>query len=156
MHWYDSNLWTYHKEITNYDWKMYMKEKIVYISKRFDRFTMFYGSTYGLSSDHSWLINGFVTRVTRRVPLVEQELLVLPDHLSSHSVFSGVRVTWSLVLCVMFCRSLFVPCRIVWSLYCLSSFDVWILLLLWYLQTLLHAYIYSTIYKTLHIELKIK
>ena len=28
MHWYDSNLWTYHKEITNYDWKMYMKEKI--------------------------------------------------------------------------------------------------------------------------------
>jgi hypothetical protein len=29
MHWYDSNLWTYHKEITNYDWKMYMKEKIL-------------------------------------------------------------------------------------------------------------------------------
>ena len=28
MHLYDSNLWTYHKEITNYDWKMYMKEKI--------------------------------------------------------------------------------------------------------------------------------
>ena len=28
MHWYDSNIWTYHKEITNYDWKMYMKEKI--------------------------------------------------------------------------------------------------------------------------------
>ena len=28
MHWYDSNLWIYHKEITNYDWKMYMKEKI--------------------------------------------------------------------------------------------------------------------------------
>ena len=24
----DSNLWTYHKEITNYDWKMYIKEKI--------------------------------------------------------------------------------------------------------------------------------
>jgi hypothetical protein len=22
------NLWTFHKEITNYDWKMYMKEKI--------------------------------------------------------------------------------------------------------------------------------
>jgi hypothetical protein len=28
MHWYNSNLWTYHKEITNYDWKMYMKENI--------------------------------------------------------------------------------------------------------------------------------
>jgi hypothetical protein len=25
---HDSNIWTYHKEITNYDWKMYMKEKI--------------------------------------------------------------------------------------------------------------------------------
>ena len=23
MHWYDSNLWTCHKEITNYDWNMY-------------------------------------------------------------------------------------------------------------------------------------
>ena len=28
MHYYDSNLWTFHKEITYYDWKMYMKEKI--------------------------------------------------------------------------------------------------------------------------------
>ena len=34
------------------------------------------------------------------VPLVEQELLSLPEHLSSSSVFSGVRVTRSLVLCV--------------------------------------------------------
>ena len=36
------------------------------------------------------------------VPLVEQELLSLPEHLSSSSVFSGVRVTRSLVLCVCF------------------------------------------------------
>jgi len=43
----------------------------------------------------------------RRVPLVEQELSTLPGHLCSPSVFSGVRVTRSLVLCVMFCRSLF-------------------------------------------------
>ena len=34
------------------------------------------------------------------VPLVEQELLSLPEHLSSSSVFSRVRVTRSLVLCV--------------------------------------------------------
>ena len=34
------------------------------------------------------------------VPLVEQELLSLPEHLSSPPVFSGVRVTRSLVLCV--------------------------------------------------------
>jgi hypothetical protein len=45
---------------------------------------------------------GFLTRLTRRVPLVEQELLTFPEHLSSPSVFSGVRVTRSLVLCVCF------------------------------------------------------
>ena len=43
-----------------------------------------------------------VTRLTRRVPLVEQELLTLPEHLSSPPVFSGVRVTRSLVLYVCF------------------------------------------------------
>jgi hypothetical protein len=35
------------------------------------------------------LITGFVTRLTRQVPLVEQELL--PEHLRSPPVFSGVR-----------------------------------------------------------------
>jgi hypothetical protein len=30
---------------------------------------------------HSWLVNGFVTRLTRWVSLVEQELLTLPEHL---------------------------------------------------------------------------
>ena len=49
---------------------------------------------------HSWLITGFVTRLTWRVSLVEQELLTLPEHLSSSPVFSGVCVTWSLILCV--------------------------------------------------------
>jgi hypothetical protein len=33
------------------------------------------------------------------VPLVEQELPTLPEHLSSRPIFSGVRVTRSLVLC---------------------------------------------------------
>ena len=42
------------------------------------------------------------------VRLVEQELLTLPVHLRSPPVFSGVRVTRSLVLCVMFSKSLFV------------------------------------------------
>ena len=40
--------------------------------------------------------------VTRQVPLVEQELLTLPEHLSSPPFFSGVCVTRSLVLCVCF------------------------------------------------------
>jgi hypothetical protein len=59
------------------------------------------------SFPHSWLITGFVTRVTRRVPLVEQELIPHPQHLSSPLVFSGVRVTRSLVFCDKFCGSLF-------------------------------------------------
>jgi hypothetical protein len=44
----------------------------------------------------------------RRVSLVEQELLTLMEHISSPPVFNGVRVDRSLVLCVVFCRSLFV------------------------------------------------
>ena len=54
------------------------------------------------SFPHSRLITGFITRLTRRVPLVEQELLTLPEHLSSPLVFSEVRVTRSLVLYVCF------------------------------------------------------
>jgi hypothetical protein len=42
------------------------------------------------------------TKLTRRVPLVEQELPTLQEHTSSPPVFSGVRVTRSLVLCVCF------------------------------------------------------
>jgi preprotein translocase subunit SecG len=46
----------------------------------------------------SKLITRFVTRVTRRVPHMEQELLTLQEHMSSHPVFSG----FTLVLCVCF------------------------------------------------------
>ena len=49
------------------------------------------------SFPHSWLINGILARVTRRVHLVEQEVHTLPEHLSSFQVFSGVHVTRSLV-----------------------------------------------------------
>jgi hypothetical protein len=55
---------------------------------------------------HAWqtsrLITGFVTRLTRRVPLVEQELPTLPEHLNSHPVFSGVRVVMYLYFTVYF------------------------------------------------------
>jgi hypothetical protein len=43
------------------------------------------------SFPHSRLITWFVTRLTRRVPLVEQELLTISEHLSSPPVFNGVR-----------------------------------------------------------------
>ena len=45
---------------------------------------------------------GFATRLTRRVSLVEQELPTLPGHMSSPPVFSWIRVTRTLVLCVCF------------------------------------------------------
>jgi hypothetical protein len=48
------------------------------------------------------LITGFVTRLTWRVPLLEQEPLTLQEHMSSPPVFSDVRDTRSLVLCVCF------------------------------------------------------
>jgi len=89
------------------------------------------------SFSYSWLITGCVTRLTRRVSLVEQELLTLPEHLSSPSVFSGGRVTRSLGLCVCFvdrclsfCTFLFDHCVVCSS----SIYEFW--LPLWYLQTL--------------------
>ena len=90
------------------------------------------------SFPHSRLITGFVTRLLLRVPLVEQELLSLPEHLSSPPVFSGIRVTRSLVLYVCFvdrCLSFgtfsFGHCVVYSSIYGFR-------LPLWYIQTLLH------------------
>ena len=48
------------------------------------------------SFPHSCLITGLVTRLTRWVPLVDQELLTPLEHLGSSRVFSGVLVTRSL------------------------------------------------------------
>ena len=82
----------------------------IYIERERERGSIYLEKRGSQSSSLTWLIfiTSFVTRLTQWVPLVEQELLTLPEHLSSPPVFSGVRVTRSLVLCVMFCRSLFV------------------------------------------------
>jgi hypothetical protein len=87
---------------------------------------------------HSRLITRFVTRLIRRVPLVEKELLTLPEHLSSPPVFSGVSVTPSLVVCVCFvdrclsfCTFSFGHCVLCSS----SKYEFW--LPLWYFQNLL-------------------
>ena len=81
---------------------------------------------------HSWLITGFVTRLIRRVSLVEQELLTPPEHMSSSPVFSGVRVTRSIVLCICFVDH----CSFGHCVVCSSSiYGFW--LPLWYLQTLI-------------------
>ena len=81
------------------------------------------------SFPHSWLITGFGTRLTRRVPLVEKELLTLSEHLSSPAVISRVRATRSLVLCVCFvCSRLSFCTFFFWPLCCLFSFDIRILI----------------------------
>jgi len=88
---------------------------------------------------HSWLITGLVTRLTRRVSLVEQELLTFPEHLCSPPVFSGVRDTRFLVLlyvcfvdrCLSSCTFSFGHCVVFSS----SIYGFW--LPFWYLQTLL-------------------
>ena len=56
-----------------------------------------------------------VSRLTRRMPLVEQELLTLLEHLSSPPAFSGLRDTRSLVVyvvdrCLSFCAFSFGHC----------------------------------------------
>jgi hypothetical protein len=94
------------------------------------------------SFPRSWFINGFVTRLTRRVPLVEQELLTLSEQMNSPSILSGVRVTRSLVLyvcfvdrCLSFCTFSSGHCV------CCSSAIYGFLFPLWCLQTILTRYI---------------
>ena len=68
---------------------------------------------------------GFVTRVTRRVPLVEQKQLTRGGggYLCSFiPVLNAVRVAQSLVFCVVFCILLFaVLSFFFWSLCCLLT-----------------------------------
>jgi len=80
------------------------------------------------SFPHAWLSNGVVTRLTRRVPLVEQELLTFPKHLSSPPVLVGS--CYSIFSCMcMFCRLLSVLLYFFfWPWFCLFFFDIWILI----------------------------
>ena len=54
--------------------------------------------------------------------LVQQELLILPEYLSSPPGFGGVRVPRFQVFCVVFCRSLFVPLYVFFLVVLLSDF----------------------------------
>ena len=94
------------------------------------------------SFPYSWLVNGFIIRLTRWVKLVEQELPTLLEHMSSPTGFSGVRVTRSLVLCVCLvdrCLSFYT----FYLAHCVvrssSLYGFW--LSLWYIQTLLMVYV---------------
>ena len=64
---------------------------------------------------------------------------ILPEHLGSPTVFSGVHVARSLVLCVCFVLLLFF---FFWSLCCLSSLICGFLLPLWYLWILITSLVF--------------
>jgi hypothetical protein len=72
------------------------------------------------------------------VPLVKQELLTLPEHMSSPPVFSAVRLTRSLVLYVCFVDRCLSFCTFYFGHYVVCSSSIYgFWLPLWYLQTLL-------------------
>ena len=80
--------------------------------------------------------------VAWRVSHVEQELLAIPEHLSSTPVFSGIRVARSLVFYVMLCRSLFVLLAIVLSALVQLMASDYILIIFWlYLQRYPQAFL---------------
>ena len=86
--------------------------------------------------------NNLKTRLTRQLPLVEQQLLTLPEHMSSSPVFNGVRVTQSLVLCICFVDRCLSFCTFSFG-HCVvcSSLIYWFWLPLWYLQIDYSVYI---------------
>jgi hypothetical protein len=73
----------------------------------------------------SCFITGFVTRVTWQVPLVEQELLTLPENLSSPPDFCRVRVTRTLVLCVCFVDHCLLFCTFSFAHCVVCSFSIY-------------------------------
>ena len=94
-------------------------------------------------------------KVTRRVAIVEQELLTLPEHLRSPRLFCGVRVARSLVFCVVFCRSLIGIWFFLWPLYCLSVVELLLLITSYgILTSFLYIYI-SLISKIKHTHIYI-
>ena len=75
------------------------------------------------------LLSWNIFRLTRQMPLVEQELLTPPEHLNLPPVFSGVHVTQSLILCECFVDRCFFFCPFsFWPLCCLFFFDILILI----------------------------
>ena len=73
------------------------------------------------NSINSWSHNFYFYRIL--IPFSNLQSILTP-------VFSGVRVTWSQVLCVMFCRTFFVLLYFFfWPLCCLSFLDLRILIL---------------------------
>jgi hypothetical protein len=91
--------------------------------------SLYLGDTVAANSD-LWKIRvsiiTFKYTINWRLPLVRQELITLPGHMSWPLVFSGVRVTRSLVLCECFINRCLSICTFL--LYCLFFFDIRIMI----------------------------
>jgi hypothetical protein len=113
--------------------KKFLHEQIIH-QVYYIRITQYICSVCHNHNPHSWLIIIFVTRLTWWVAHVDQELPILPEHLSPPPDFSEVRVAEYLVFCVMLSRWLFG--LLSFYVVCPSSIcGVW--LLYWYLQQIL-------------------
>ena len=133
--WVTNNVSSYTLQSSPMSYESELPMKSSYMLTRKEKKTLFLESIIICSNIieikyHCWIISpvlqGFVlrillvthlTRLTRSVSLVEQELLTLPEHPSSPPVFSRVRVTRSLVLyvcfvdrCLSFCTFTFGHC----------------------------------------------
>jgi hypothetical protein len=109
---------------------------------------------------HSGLNVLFLSTKTRK-SAVEPELFTLPEHLSSLPVFSGIRVTRSLVLCVCFvdrclsfCTFSFGHCVVcsssiyglhvsIWPLFLRSVNDIYLFYLCFYDLSMIYIYFTS-------------
>ena len=79
--------------------------------------------------------------------LVEQDILILPDHKSRYPVFSEVHVTQYWVFSVLFCPSLFAVLSFFFNNYIFCPFlNCRFCLSLWYLQTSLTFKLFSPIF----------
>ena len=67
---------------------------------------------------HVKIITGFITRITQRLPHMEQKLLTLPKHLGSPPGFSEVRVARSLIFYIIFLYS--------YLIFCPFPFELWV------------------------------
>ena len=77
----------------------------LFIRNTLFRFSLFQSGRF-IIHDFTW----FVIRVKRRVPVVEKELHIFPEHLTSSSFFIALCVAGSLVFRVIFCLSVLDSC----------------------------------------------
>ena len=101
---------------------------------------------------YSWVITRFLMRVTRQVPLVEQNCLPFRSIRVLHTVLCGFYVAQFSFFCVVFCRPVLSCCLCCFVVFCswpspfghciaCPSLNVLWLLTLWYLSHTINEFI---------------